>query len=84
MIGPSKAERIAEIVLCALGIMGSIIFALYSRSLLSIIFATSVTVLLPLSLLRSWKLSDEEMIRRQDRAMGKPSDDPRQMARWVP
>jgi hypothetical protein len=84
MIGPSKAERITEVVLCAFGIVGVIIFAAWSRSLFSIIFAAVMMLLLPFSLIRSRRLGEEEIIRRQDRAMGKPSDDPREMARWVP
>jgi hypothetical protein len=28
--------------------------------------------------------SEAERMRRTDEAMGKPSDDPRQMARWIP
>jgi hypothetical protein len=84
MIGPSKAERIAEVVLCVLGMVGVVIFAVWSRSIFSIIFAAVMTVLLPFSLLRSRKLREGEIIRRQDQAMGKPSDDPREMARYVP
>jgi hypothetical protein len=84
MAGPSRAERIAEVVLCVLGIVGAVIFATWSRSLFSIIFAVSATVLLPFSLLRSRKLREEEMIRGQDRAMEKIKDHPNEIARWVP
>jgi hypothetical protein len=84
MIGPIKAARITEVVLGVLGVAGAIIFAVYLRSLFSIIFAAAVAVLLPLSVFRSWKISEKEMIRRQDQALGKPSGDPRDMARWVP
>ncbi len=84
MTGPNKAERVTEIVVCVLGVVGAAIFAVWSRSLFSVIFAAATTILLPLSLLRSRKLGEEEMIRRQDQAMGKTSDDPREMARWVP
>lgn len=69
MIGPIKAARITEVVLAVLLIVGAIIFAGLSRSLLSIIFAASVVVLFTISLLRSRKLSEEEIIRRQDRPM---------------
>jgi hypothetical protein len=34
-------------------------------------------------LFRRRRIDEVEMIRRIDKAMGKPSDDPRQMARWV-
>jgi len=38
-----------------------------------------------ISLLRSRKLSEEEIIRRQDRLMGKPGvDEPKKMARSIP
>jgi uncharacterized membrane protein YfcA len=85
MIGPIKAARITGVVLSGAGIIGAVIFAALSRSLLSIVVAALVILLLSLSLFRSRKLSKEEMIRRQDRAMGKPgSDDPRKIARWMP
>ena len=35
MTGPSKAERIAEVVGCVIGIVGVLIFAVWSRSLFS-------------------------------------------------
>jgi uncharacterized membrane protein YfcA len=83
--GPIKAARITEVVLGVLLTIGAIIFAVLSRSLLSIIFAASVPVLFTVSFLRSRKLSEEEIIRRQDRLMGKPGiDDPKKMARWIP
>jgi uncharacterized membrane protein YfcA len=85
VIGPIKAARITEVVLAVLLIVGAIIFAGLSRSLLSIIFAASVVVLFTISFLRSRKLSEEEIIRRQDRLMGKPgADEPKKMARWIP
>ena len=62
----------------------AIALAAWQRSLILIIFAAIVTVLIPLSLVRSRKLGEEEMIRRQDKAMGKPTHDPKEMARWVP
>jgi hypothetical protein len=70
MIGPIKAARITEVVLGVLLTIGAIIFAVLSRSLPSIIFAASVPVLFTVSFLRSRKLSEEEIIRRQDRIMG--------------
>jgi hypothetical protein len=80
---PNKAGRVAGVVVCLICIIGAVIFAAWSRSLGSIIFATFVAVLFPVSLLRSWKLSEAEMMRRQDEAM-KIKDDPNEMARWVP
>ena len=62
----------------------AIALAAWQRSVILIIFAAAVAVLLPLSLLSSRKLGEDEMIRRQDEAMGKPTNDPREMARWVP
>jgi membrane protein implicated in regulation of membrane protease activity len=85
VIGPIKAARITEVVLGVLLIAGAIIFAGLSRSLPSIIFAASVVVLFTISFLRSRKLSEEEIIRRQDRLMGKRGvDEPQKMARWIP
>jgi hypothetical protein len=81
--GPSKAGCIAGVVLCSLAIIGAVIFAAWSRSVFSIIFAAAATVLLPISILRSRKLGEEKMMRRQDRAM-QTRDDPNEMARWVP
>ena len=46
MIGPIKAARITEVVLAVLLIVGAIIFAGLSRSLLSVIFAAALVVLL--------------------------------------
>jgi chromate transport protein ChrA len=82
--GPTKAERIIEAVLCAIFVVVAIVLAAWQRSVILIIFAAAVAVLVPFSLVRSWKLGEDEMIRRQDNAMGKPTDDPREMARWVP
>ena len=65
MIGPIKAARITEVVLGVLLIVGAIIFAGLARSLLRVIFAASVVVLFTISFLRSRKLSEEEIIRRQ-------------------
>jgi cobalamin biosynthesis protein CobD/CbiB len=85
MIGPIKAARITGVVLCVLLVVVAISVAVLSRSLLSIIFAASVVVLFTISFLRSRKLSEEEIIRRQDRLMGKPGiDDPKKLARWIP
>ena len=84
MSGPSKAECRTEVVLGVLSIVGVIIFALWARSLFSFVFASAVTILMSVAFVRSRKISEEEMIRRQDLAIGKPSDDPKEMARWVP
>lgn len=67
-----------------LGIVGVIIFAFWARSLFSIVFASIVTVLMSVAFIRSRRISEAEMIRRQDLAMGKASDDPKETARWVP
>jgi len=83
MTGLSKAERITEVVLCVLGMAGAIIFAVWSRSVFAVLFAVLVIALLPISFLRSRRLGEEEMIRRQDQIM-KTKDDPNEMARWVP
>ena len=82
-VGPCKAERVAGVVLCAACIVGAVIFAVWSRSLFSIIYAVAAIILLSLSLWRSRNLREEEIIRRQDEAM-KSKDDPHEMARFVP
>jgi len=64
--------------------VGAAIFAAWSGSVLAVLFAVFVIVLLLISLLRSRRLSEEEMMRRQDKAIGNPKDDPNEMARWVP
>jgi hypothetical protein len=83
MLGPSKAERIAEVAIPLLGIVGVIAFAAWHPSFFSILFAVFAAVLVTLSLLRSRKVDEREMIRRQDKAMA-TKDDPTEMARWVP
>jgi len=82
--GPSTAERVIGYALSAICIAVVIALAAWQRSVMLMIFAAVVTVLIPFSLFRSRKLSEEEMLRRQDKAMGQPTDDPREMARWVP
>jgi ABC-type transport system involved in cytochrome bd biosynthesis fused ATPase/permease subunit len=82
--GPTAAERVTEVALCVICVVVAIALAAWQRSLILMIFAAVVTVLIPFSLMRSRKLGEEEMIRRQDKAMGKPTDDPNEMARWVP
>jgi hypothetical protein len=81
--GHSKAKLVAGIVVCLLIIGGATTFAFWVRSVESILFATLVTVLLPISFLLSWKLGEKEMARRLDKAMD-TKDDPNEMARWVP
>jgi len=82
--GPTKAERAIEVALCAVCVVVVIALAAWQRSVILMIFAAGVAVLVSFGLVRSRKLGEDEMIRRQDKAMGKPSDDPREMARWVP
>ncbi len=81
---PTKAERVTEVVICVICVVVAIAIAAWQRSMFLMIFAEVVTVLVPFSLVRSRRLGEEEMMRRQDKAMGKPTDDPREMARWVP
>src|SRR5690242_19795967 len=82
--GPTKAERVTEVALCLICVALAIALAAWQRSVIMMIFAAAVTVLVPLSLVRSRRLGEEEMIRRQDNAMAKTKDDPNEMARWVP
>ena len=79
-----NAEHTTGIVLGALGLVGVIVFAAWLRSLSVILLVVFFIVLLYISFHRSRRLSEEEMIRRQDQAMGKVKDDPNEMARWVP
>jgi uncharacterized membrane protein (DUF106 family) len=81
--GPSKAERIAVVALPLLGVVGTIIFAVWHPSFFSILFAVFATVLITLSILKSRKVDEKEMMRHQDKAMA-TKDDPSEMARWVP
>lgn len=82
--GPTTAERVTEVALCVICIVVVIVLAAWQRSVILMIFAAVVTMLIPFSLVRSRKLGEEEMIRRQDKAMAKTTDDPKEMARWVP
>jgi hypothetical protein len=68
----------------ALAIIGAVIFAAWFRSWLAVLLAVLVIALLLVSFLRSRRIDEAEMIRRQDEAMGKLKDDPNEMARWVP
>ena len=86
----AKVERIAEASGFFLAVIGLAIFAVWSRSLFSVLYAAVGTLLLFISFLR-WrkvgKLSEkerQELIRRQDEAMMKGNDDPNEIARWVP
>ena len=82
--GPTKAELVTEVALCVICVAVAIALAAWHRSVIMIAFAAAVSVLIPLSLVRSRRLGEEELIRRQDKAMGKTKDDPSEMARWVP
>jgi hypothetical protein len=82
--GPSEAERMAEVVSGVFTIVAVIVLAIWTKSVLSIIFASVVTTLMAAAFIRSRGMSEEEMLRRQDLAIGKPCDDPKEMARWVP
>jgi hypothetical protein len=82
--GPTKAEQIIEVALCANCVVVTIALAAWQHSVILMIFAGAVAVLLAFSLMRSRKLGEDEMTRRQDKAMGKATDDPREIARWVP
>jgi hypothetical protein len=81
--GPSKPERIAMVALPVLCVAGTIIFAVWHASFFSIFFAVFATMLIAISILRSRKVDEREMMRRQDKAMA-TKDDPSEMARWVP
>src|ERR1700724_2013525 len=84
MLGPSKAERIAQVAILLLGVVGAIAFAAWHPSLFSVLFAVFAAVLITLSLLRSRKIDEKEMMRRQDKAIMATRDDPTEIARWVP
>jgi hypothetical protein len=84
--GPSKAERVAEIVISVVIVIVPMVLAIWLRSFLITISAIAAAVLIIAGYWRRRKLrlSEEEAIRRIDQAMGKPSDDPRHMANLVP
>jgi mannitol-specific phosphotransferase system IIBC component len=65
-------------VLVAIGI------AAFFHSLFSVILASVVTLLLVISLLLSRKSSEKEMMRKQDRLLGKPPDNSGNMGNFVP
>jgi len=85
---PPRAERVTGVAVTIIAMVVSIVFTIWSKSLFNRIYGGAVFLLLLFAFLRlllnSHKVSEAESIRRIDKAMGKPSDDPRQMARWVP
>jgi cell division septal protein FtsQ len=82
--GPPKAERIANIVALIVLISVAVSLAFWFRSLLSVAFAVFAILISCISFLRNRKMSEEESIRRLDKAMGNPPDDPRHMGNFVP
>jgi len=62
--GPSKSERVAGVALPLLFVVGTIIFAVSYRSVFSIVFAVFAAIMIPVSILRSRKVAEKEMIRR--------------------
>lgn len=59
---PSRSERIAEIALPLFFLFGVITFAAFYRSVFSIAFAVFAAVLIPVSIFRSRKVDEKEMI----------------------
>jgi hypothetical protein len=80
----NKGERIAQVFVGVLVLSGLLFLVLWFPSWTSISFAVFVVVMLAISIVRSRGVDEKEMMRRQDDAMGKGKDDPREMARWVP
>jgi hypothetical protein len=92
--GPSKIEKTAELVFLPLTVIGVIIFAVWSRSVFSVLLAVYV---IACSIVYWWKWGGEseedrmrrvekcenEMIPRVDKAL-EAKDDPNELARWVP
>jgi Flp pilus assembly protein TadB len=81
--------NVSQGCLCLLAAVGLIIFAVAYRSAFSIVYAAVATVLVVISILRSRKISEKEMIRRQNEALAAMTakddkSDPREMARWIP
>lgn len=93
-MGPSRGDRVAEIVLfvifIAIPVVRPIKRAVQVRSPTSVLVAVLcvlleiVLVMAILHLRRQRQITEEEMTREIDKAMGTPSDDPRQMGRYVP
>jgi membrane protein implicated in regulation of membrane protease activity len=84
--GPSRAERVVEIVIGIIIVVVLLALAVWLRSLFITIFAITAIVLIIAGYCRRRKLrlNEEEAIRRINQAMGKPPDDPRHMANFVP
>lgn len=87
---PLKSRLLTRVLYVLLAIPVSTPFALCAIFFLGKVYGTVAftTCLLLMSVLtwfsRKRGLSEAKRIRRMDKAMGKPSDDPRQMARFVP
>lgn len=82
--GPIRAERASEIGVAAVAVLVAIGIGAFFHSLIGVVLAGIVILLLVISVARSRKGSEAEMIRRQDRTTGKPPDDPRKMGNFLP
>ncbi len=82
--GPIRADRASEIGVAVVAVLVAIGIAAFFHSLLSVILAGVITLILVVSVVRSRKLAEKEMSRRQVERVGKPPDDPRNMGNFVP
>ena len=87
---PRKSRLLIGILVVLIGIAALTPLAIVWISILGKVYGTivfaSILLIMALAAWRSWKrrISEAESLRRLDKAMGKPSDDPRQMANFVP
>jgi hypothetical protein len=86
---PPKLERSSRFLLVVVLIMTAIPCVICWIFFFGKVYGALAILLYLLLAILAWlfrrrKASEAEMIRRIDKALGKPSDDPRHMARWVP
>jgi uncharacterized membrane protein YfcA len=92
--GASRVGRTTEIVFLLLTVIGVIIFAVWSRSAFSVLFAVYVIACLVVywwkrggeseeDRMRRVEKFEKEMIPRVNKAL-ETKDDPNEIARWVP
>lgn len=77
-------ERIALVFVSVLCLGGLLFLVVWFPSWGSISYALFAVVMLTISFFRSRGVDEKEMMRRQDKSMGKEKDHPIEMARFVP
>lgn len=81
---PTRAERVAGLTLSLAAAGVSIGMAAWFRTRLAISFGIAVPSVFVISYLISRKMNDRQRKQLEDRLMGKPPEDPRSMANFVP